>query len=91
MICDLLEELVPVKPDGVVSYKSLIEFVDDRPGHDMRYAIDASKINKALGWSPEETFDTGLRKTVQWYIDNPSWYKRVLSGAYRLNRIGGNK
>ena len=91
MICDLLEELVPVKPDGVVSYKSLIEFVDDRPGLDMRYAIDASKINRELGWSPEETFDTGLRKTVQWYIDNPSWYKRILSGAYRLNRIGGNK
>ncbi len=87
-ICDILEELSPKKPQGVKSYHDLITFVKDRPGHDVRYAIDASKIQKKLGWVPEETFETGLRKTVKWYIDNPEWWKRVLSGAYRLERIG---
>lgn len=87
-ICDLLEELVPKKPTGVKYYRDLITFVKDRPGHDNRYAINASKINEKLGWMPEETFETGLRKTVQWYIDNPQWWKRVLSGAYRLERQG---
>ena len=87
-ICELLEELAPQKPKGVKSYQDLITFVKDRPGHDLRYAIDASKIESKLGWVPEETFETGLRKTVQWYLDNPQWWKRVLSGAYRLERIG---
>jgi len=91
MICDLLEELAPLKPDGIANYKELIEFVKDRPGHDARYAIDASKIHRELGWLPEETFDTGLRKTVQWYLENSSWCKRVLSGAYRLDRIGDQR
>jgi dTDP-glucose 4,6-dehydratase len=87
-ICDLLEELSPEKPAGVKNYRDLITFVKDRPGHDMRYAIDASKIERELGWVPEETFETGLRKTVQWYLDNPQWWERVLSGAYRLERLG---
>ena len=87
-ICDLLEELAPNKPAGLRSYRDLITFVQDRPGHDERYAIDASKIQNELGWVPEETFETGLRKTVQWYLDNRNWWERVLSGAYRLERLG---
>ncbi len=87
-ICKLLNELAPKKPQGVKNYQDLITFVKDRPGHDARYAIDASKIDRELGWVPEETFETGLRKTVQWYLDNPLWWERVLSGAYRLERIG---
>ena len=87
-ICDLLEELAPEKPVGVGNYRDLITFVKDRPGHDARYAIDASKIERELGWVPEETFETGLRKTVQWYLDNRQWWERVLSGAYRLERLG---
>ena len=87
-ICDLLEELMPEKTAGVKSYQDLITFVKDRPGHDVRYAIDASKIERELGWIPEETFETGLRKTVQWYLDNSQWWERVLSGAYRLERLG---
>ena len=87
-ICDLLEELAPNKPNGVVHYRDLITFVKDRPGHDARYAIDASKIERKLGWVPEESFETGLRKTVQWYLENKQWWERVLSGAYRLERIG---
>ncbi len=87
-ICDLLEELAPVKPTNVKNYRDLIKFVKDRPGHDARYAIDASKIRLELGWVPSETFETGLRKTVQWYLDNRDWWKRVLSGAYRLQRLG---
>ena len=89
-ICDLLDELAPKKPAGVDNYRNLISFVKDRPGHDARYAIDASKIAGELGWVPEETFETGLRKTVQWYLDNPSWWERVLSGAYRMERIGAD-
>ena len=87
-ICQLLEELAPEKPVGVGNYRDLITFVKDRPGHDARYAIDASKIERELGWVPEETFETGLRKTVQWYLDNRQWWERVLSGAYRLERLG---
>ena len=87
-ICDLLEELAPEKPEGVERYRDLITFVKDRPGHDMRYAIDASKIGRELGWTPEETFETGMRKTVTWYLNNREWWQRVLSGAYRLERLG---
>ena len=87
-ICDLLEELAPEKPAGVSKYRDLITLVKDRPGHDLRYAIDASKIERELGWVPEETFESGLRKTVQWYIDNRQWWEKVLSGAYRLERLG---
>jgi len=87
-ICDLLEELAPEKPAGVERYRDLITFVKDRPGHDMRYAIDASKIGRELGWTPEETFESGMRKTVTWYLNNREWWQRVLSGAYRLERLG---
>lgn len=87
-ICDLLEELAPRKPNGVADYRDLITFVKDRPGHDARYAIDASKIERELGWVPEETFESGLRKTVVWYLHNRDWWQHVLSGAYRLQRIG---
>lgn len=94
-ICDLLDELVPGADDRDArtgrphrSYRELITFVKDRPGHDRRYAIDASKIERELGWKPEETFETGLRKTVQWYLDNRQWWERVLSGDYRLGRLG---
>lgn len=80
-LCDLLDELRP-KADGT-SYKSQITFVTDRPGHDRRYAIDASKIQSELGWTPQETFSTGLRKTVQWYLDHADWVEHVTSGAYR--------
>ena len=87
-ICTLLEELVPDKPSGVKNYRDLIVFVKDRPGHDTRYAIDAAKIERELGWAPEETFETGLRKTVRWYLDNREWWDRVLSGDYVLERLG---
>ncbi|MDA8657093.1 dTDP-glucose 4,6-dehydratase [Luminiphilus sp.] len=89
-ICDLLEELTPEKPSGIDKYRDLITFVKDRPGHDARYAIDASKIERELGWVPEETFETGLRKTVQWYLTNAPWWERVLSGAYQMQRIGAD-
>ncbi len=80
-VCALLDELRP-KSDGS-SYKTQITYVQDRPGHDRRYAIDASKIERELGWKPAETFDSGIRKTVQWYLDNPDWVAHVQSGAYR--------
>lgn len=88
-VCDLLEELVPQKPEAVDRYRDLITYVADRPGHDARYAINADKMECDLGWRPEETFESGLRKTVQWYLDNSVWWENVLSGAYRLQRIGG--
>ena len=79
-ICSILDELVP-HVDG--SYADLISFVKDRPGHDRRYAIDATKLRTELGWVPEENFETGIRKTIQWYLENPEWIKRIKSGAYR--------
>ena len=84
-ICDVLEEL---KPSQGASYKSLITYVTDRPGHDMRYAIDASKIKSDLAWTPQETFDTGLRKTVEWYLENTEWVKHVQDGSYQRERLG---
>ena len=87
-ICSFLEELAPDKPAGVENYKDLITYVNDRPGHDVRYAIDASKIENELGWVPRETFETGLLKTVEWYLNNRQWWNRVLSGEYRLERFG---
>jgi dTDP-glucose 4,6-dehydratase len=87
-ICDLLEELVPNKAKGIAHYKDLITFVKDRPGHDVRYAIDASKIERELGWVPQDTFETGMRKTVEWYLNNKVWWQRVLSGDYKLDRLG---
>ncbi|MDW0359724.1 dTDP-glucose 4,6-dehydratase [Halomonas venusta] len=83
-LCELLQELVPQES----SYRELITFVTDRPGHDVRYAIDASKIERELGWKPEETFETGLRKTVKWYLANETWWKRVQDGSYQGQRLG---
>ncbi len=87
-LCELLEELVPDNPNSLAGenangFRSLITYVKDRPGHDQRYAIDARKIERDLGWRPAETFDTGIRKTVQWYLDNLDWVKRIISGDYR--------
>ncbi|NUT85961.1 dTDP-glucose 4,6-dehydratase [Pseudomonas corrugata] len=87
-ICALLEELAPDKPAGIGRYVDLITFVRDRPGHDLRYAIDAGKIERELGWTPRETFDTGLRKTVQWYLENLQWCRRVQDGSYQGERLG---
>ncbi|GAB3003527.1 dTDP-glucose 4,6-dehydratase [Psychrosphaera aestuarii] len=87
-ICSILNELVADKPAGVESFEELITYVKDRPGHDVRYAIDASKINKELGWHPEETFESGIRKTVQWYLDNQVWCKNVQDGSYQRERLG---
>lgn len=89
-ICTILDELAPIKHSklNIKNYKSLITYVSDRPGHDRRYAIDASKIAKELGWEPKETFETGIRKTVQWYLDNQQWCKNVQSGNYQRERLG---
>ena len=84
-ICALLDELAP-RQNG--SYKEQISFVSDRPGHDLRYAIDASKIERELGWKPEETFASGLRKTVHWYLNNLDWCRRVQDGSYQRERLG---
>ncbi|OOG98475.1 dTDP-glucose 4,6-dehydratase [Neisseria meningitidis] len=87
-ICALLEELVLNKPQGVARYEDLITYVKDRPGHDVRYAIDAAKIGRELGWQPQETFESGIRKTVEWYLNNQTWWSRVLDGSYNRERLG---
>ena len=86
IICSILDELKP-KND---KYECLIEHVYDRPGHDLRYAIDASKIKDKLGWIPEETFETGIRKTVEWYLENMEWASRVQDGSYQRQRLGNS-
>ena len=83
-ICDILQELVP----NSISYRSLITYVQDRPGHDRRYAIDASKIQRELGWQPKETFESGIRKTVHWYLENMEWCRRVQDGTYQSKHLG---
>lgn len=85
-VCELMDEMAPDGAGG--PHERLINFVADRPGHDRRYAIDASKIGRELGWAPRETFKTGLRKTVRWYLDNAQWWKRIRSGLYRGERLG---
>lgn len=85
-ICSLLDELAP--KSGFAPHKQLITYVQDRPGHDQRYAIDASKLEKELGWKAEENFDSGIRKTVQWYLENQTWWRRVQDGSYRGERLG---
>ena len=89
-ICALLEEMQPEKPAGVSHYVDLITYVADRPGHDLRYAIDAGKIQRELGWQPAETFESGIRKTVRWYLDNRTWWQHVLDGSYQMQRLGLN-
>jgi dTDP-glucose 4,6-dehydratase len=85
-ICSILDEIRPKE----TKYQDQITYVTDRPGHDMRYAIDASKIQKELGWSPQETFESGIQKTVQWYLDNQAWCKNVQDGSYQRERLGKN-
>ena len=90
-LCQLLEEMAPNKPSGIQNYTDLITFVKDRPGHDLRYAIDTTKIQQELGWTPAESFETGLKKTVHWYLDNQTWCKRVQDGSYQRQRLGENQ
>ena len=87
-ICRILDELRPQA--NAQPYESLITFVKDRPGHDLRYAIDAAKIERELGWKPQETFETGIRKTVEWYLNNLEWCRRVQDGSYQRERLGVN-
>ncbi|MCL9651969.1 dTDP-glucose 4,6-dehydratase [Pantoea agglomerans] len=88
-ICSLLEELAAEqKPAGLAHYRDLITYVTDRPGHDQRYAIDASKIAHELGWVPQETFESGMRKTVAWYLANATWWQAILDGRYQGERLG---
>ena len=87
-ICKILDELKPQSTGQ--KYETLITFVKDRPGHDLRYAIDAAKIEKELGWTPQETFETGIRKTVEWYLNNLDWCRRVQDGSYQRERLGVN-
>ncbi|MCB5261501.1 MAG: dTDP-glucose 4,6-dehydratase [Candidatus Cloacimonetes bacterium] len=86
IICEILDELEP--SPKLKSYKELITYVTDRPGHDLRYAIDAGKIQRELGWKPQETFDTGIRKTVAWYLDNRGWWKNIQDKSYQQQRLG---
>ena len=95
-ICRILDELAPCGEKGLkgangdllTTYSSLVAYVKDRPGHDMRYAIDAGKIQRELGWAPQETFESGIRKTVQWYLDNQEWCRNVQDGSYQRERLG---
>lgn len=87
-ICNHLNDLIAEKPAGLDDFKELITFVQDRPGHDLRYAIDASKINKELGWQPLETFESGILKTIKWYLANSQWCQNVQSGNYQRERLG---
>ncbi|ACR67354.2 dTDP-glucose 4,6-dehydratase [Edwardsiella ictaluri] len=87
-LCALLQEMVPEKPVGVRHFADLITYVADRPGHDVRYAIDAAKIERELGWRPQETFESGIRKTVAWYLANERWWRAVMDGSYAGERLG---
>ncbi|HHT5678558.1 TPA: dTDP-glucose 4,6-dehydratase [Raoultella planticola] len=89
-ICAILDKIIETKPGNISQFAELITFVTDRPGHDLRYAIDASKIAHDLGWVPLETFESGIEKTVRWYLDNPTWWQRVLDGSYAGERLGLN-
>lgn len=89
-ICAILDKVVEKKPGNISHFAELITFVTDRPGHDLRYAIDAAKIARDLGWVPQETFESGIEKTVRWYLDNPTWWQRVLDGSYAGERLGLN-
>lgn len=87
-ICVILDEMINEKVNGISSYRSLIRFVKDRPGHDLRYAIDASKIESELGWKPHETFETGIKKTVEWYLNNKKWWSNIIN---KTNNLEGSE
>ena len=87
-ICDILNTLIPERLNGLDSYRELITFVQDRPGHDVRYAIDNTKIKTNLGWTPNENFKSGMQKTVEWYLGNLSWSENIQNGSYKLERLG---
>ncbi|WP_434583991.1 dTDP-glucose 4,6-dehydratase [Klebsiella sp. R390] len=89
-ICSILDKVVEQKPGNISHFADLITFVKDRPGHDLRYAIDAAKIERDLGWVPQETFESGIEKTVHWYLNNTTWWQRVLDGSYAGERLGLN-
>ena len=89
-ICTILDKVVAQKPGNITHFADLITFVTDRPGHDLRYAIDAAKIQRDLGWVPQETFESGIEKTVHWYLNNQTWWQRVLDGSYAGERLGLN-
>ncbi|HCI5764267.1 dTDP-glucose 4,6-dehydratase [Klebsiella quasipneumoniae] len=89
-ICSILDKVVEHKPGNISHFAELITFVKDRPGHDLRYAIDAAKIERDLGWVPQETFESGIEKTVHWYLNNTTWWQRVLDGSYAGERLGLN-
>jgi dTDP-glucose 4,6-dehydratase len=89
-VCSVLDELIPNKFNSVSSFSELITYVKDRPGHDVRYAINANKIKKDLGWEPQENFESGIRKTVQWYLNNKAWCENIQNGSYQLERLGVN-
>jgi dTDP-glucose 4,6-dehydratase len=86
MICGILDEAFPTAPH--CPHEKLVEFVTDRPGHDLRYAVDDAKLRRELGWQPKETLETGLKKTVQWYLDNRGWWEKLRSGGYQGERLG---
>ena len=87
-VCNILDELVPSKLDSIIKYEQLITYVGDRAGHDVRYAIDATKIANELNWTPDETFATGIKKTIEWYLKNTIWCDRVKDGSYQGERLG---
>jgi dTDP-glucose 4,6-dehydratase len=89
-VCSILDELIPNKLNGMSSFSELITYVKDRPGHDVRYAINANKVNKDLGWEPQENFESGIRKTVEWYLNNKAWCENIQNGSYQLERLGVN-
>lgn len=90
-ICAILDKIIDKKPNEISSFADLITFVADRPGHDLRYAIDATKMKNALHWEPLETFESGIEKTIHWYLNNQGWWQRVLDGSYAGERLGLNK
>ncbi len=90
-ICTILDDVIVNKPEGIESFSQLITYVVDRPGHDLRYAIDATKIKNDLGWVPQETFESGIAKTVHWYLNNKEWWQRVMDGSYAGERLGLSK
>ena len=89
-ICNILDKLISNKLNGITSFSELITYVKDRPGHDVRYAINANKIQRDLGWKPEESFESGILKTVKWYLDNNEWCENIQNGNYKLERLGVN-